>query len=96
MQGQVVRDYIARGHRTETRTEFKDRGLQGDRSPSPRSPRADPALPSASMREWGGRGGCAAPQEEEEAPPLTGALRALCPGAPRSGRRGPQRLRSRV
>ncbi|MFA3875859.1 type II toxin-antitoxin system VapB family antitoxin [Streptomyces sp. MMCC 100] len=24
----VVRDYIARGHRTETRTELKDRGLR--------------------------------------------------------------------
>ncbi|MEU5742389.1 DUF2191 domain-containing protein [Streptomyces tendae] len=24
----VVRDYIARGHRTETRTEFKDRSLR--------------------------------------------------------------------
>ena len=24
----VVRDYIARGHRTETRTESKDRGLR--------------------------------------------------------------------
>ncbi|MDG9726923.1 MULTISPECIES: type II toxin-antitoxin system VapB family antitoxin [unclassified Streptomyces] len=24
----VVRDYIARGHRTETRTEFKDRHLR--------------------------------------------------------------------
>ncbi|MFE1027810.1 DUF2191 domain-containing protein [Streptomyces sp. NPDC058818] len=24
----VVRDYVARGHRTETRTEFKDRNLR--------------------------------------------------------------------